>query len=208
MESGWFTDAVRELAARDSQLGRLFARNGFPPHWRREPGFASLTHIILEQQVSLASAAAAFRRLDDRLDGRIEPARFLPLTGDELKRIGFSRQKAGYVRELAAGIESGAVDLPAISSLSDDAATLALLELRGIGPWTAAIYLMFTLDRPDVWPPGDRALHVAMADLLSMAAPPTTADAVAIAARWRPWRSAAARLLWHDYLGGPAAVPA
>lgn len=207
MESGWFADAVRELAARDPQLGRLFARNGFPPHWRRDPGFASLTHIILEQQVSLASAAAAFRRLDDRLDGSIEPAGFSSLTGDELKAIGFSRQKAGYVRELAAGLESGAVDLHAVSSMSDDDATRALLELRGVGPWTAAIYLMFTLDRSDVWPPGDRALHVAMAESLSLAAPPTTDDAVAIAARWKPWRSAAARLLWHDYLGGPTAVP-
>jgi DNA-3-methyladenine glycosylase II len=167
-----------------------------------------MTHIILEQQVSLASAAAAFRRLRDRLDDEVAPGPFLRLTDAELREIGFSRQKAGYVRELASGIAAGDVDLPALETMPDADALRTLLDLRGIGPWSAGIYLMFTLDRPDVWPPGDRALHVAMATALSLGGPPSSEEATEIARRWRPWRSAAARLLWHDYLGGPDVVPA
>jgi len=167
-----------------------------------------MTHIILEQQVSLASAAAAFERLEQRLAGRVEPVAFLGLGDDELRRIGFSRQKASYVRDLASGIASGAIDLTAFEDMQDEAAKGALLELRGVGPWTACIYLMFTLDRPDVWPPGDRALQVSMAKVLSLQDVPTAEVADSIAEKWRPWRSAAARLLWHDYLGGPDVVPA
>jgi DNA-3-methyladenine glycosylase II len=167
-----------------------------------------MTHIILEQQVSLASASAAFGRLQDRIGGDVAPGRFLELSDVELRHIGFSRQKARYVRDLASSIMSGAIDLAELESMSDDGARTALLELRGIGPWTAGIYLMFTLDRPDVWPPGDRALHVAMAKALSLDSPPSSEDAAGMALSWRPWRSAAARLLWHDYLGGPDVVPA
>jgi DNA-3-methyladenine glycosylase II len=206
--AGWFADAVVSLADRDPHMRTLYLRNGIPPHWRRQPGFASMTQIVLEQQVSLASAAAAFGRLGNRLGGEIEPGPFLELTDVELRQIGFSRQKAGYLRELAAGIATGEIDLAAVEAMGDDDARLALLELRGIGPWTAGIYLMFTLDRPDVWPPGDRALQVAMASALELDGPPSSDEAADLARRWKPWRSAAARLLWHDYLGGPDVVPA
>jgi len=204
----WFTAAVAGLADRDPQLRTLYLRNGVPPHWRRPPGFASLTHIILEQQVSLASAAAAFNRLYDRLEGEVGPGAFLQLGDIELREIGFSRQKGGYVRNLATGITEGTIDLAAVELMSDEDARVTLLGIQGIGPWTAGIYLMFALDRPDVWPRGDRALHVAMAKALSLGSPPSSEEAAEMARRWKPWRSAAARLLWHDYLGGPDVVPA
>lgn len=200
MDAGTLAVATAELAARDHRLAALAARNGVPPLWERPEGFATLVRIILEQQVSLASAAAAYRRLEDRLGG-VEPSAFLHLDDHELLAIGFSRQKAGYCRALAAGLVDGSVDLTDLATLDDDAARQRLLDLHGVGPWTADVYVMFALGRADVWPPGDRALLVALGSLLQ-SAPPTSDEGVAVAAAWAPWRSVAARLLWHEYLGG------
>jgi DNA-3-methyladenine glycosylase II len=156
--------------------------------------------VILEQQVSPASAAAAHGRLESAL-GRITPERFQELDDDALRSIGFSRQKASYCRGVAAGLRNGSVVLDDLAALDDDAARRRPVEVRGIGPWTASVYLLSALRRPDVWPPGDRALQVAVGELLGGGAV-TPGAAAEHAERWRPWRSVAARLLWHDYLGG------
>ncbi|MEN8113395.1 MAG: DNA-3-methyladenine glycosylase 2 family protein [Actinomycetota bacterium] len=177
----------------------LTERNGTPPLWPRAPGFATLTHLILEQQVSLASAAAAYRRLEQAI-GAVEPEAFLTLDDDELHRIGFSRQKTGYARGLAGGLIDGSINLDALPDLDDEEATASLLQIRGVGAWTAGCYLLFVLRRPDVWPAGDRALHVAIGDTFSLSAVPDTDEARTRAEAWRPLRSVAARLLWHDYL--------
>ena len=208
MTDDWLSRGVLDLAERVPEFGALCQRNGVPPRWSREPGFVSLTHIILEQQVSLASARAAFDRLGERLGGTITPDGFLSLDDVALRQIGFSRQKAGYVRGLAAALADGAVDLGAIGGLPDQEAHDELVAIRGVGPWTASVYLMFALDRSDVWPPGDRALHVSMGRVFALSAAPATDAATQMAQEWRPWRSAAARLLWHEYLGGPDVVPA
>ncbi|MDJ0959229.1 MAG: DNA-3-methyladenine glycosylase 2 family protein [Acidimicrobiia bacterium] len=191
---------VASLTAADSRLATLVDRNGSPPLWDRSEGFPTLVKVILEQQVSLASAAAAYRRLAAAL-GEVEPTGFLRLTDPELLAIGFSRQKAGYCRGLATGILDGSIELDGLNVLPDDAARNRLMGIKGIGPWTADVYLMFALGRPDVWPPGDRALLVALGSLLDQP-PLDSAVAVEYATRWRPWRSVAARILWHDYLGG------
>lgn len=191
--------AVEELARRDADLARIVARIGPPPLWERAPGFPTLVLLILEQQVSLASARAAFDRLEAAI-GAVTPAGVLMLSADELRRIGFSRQKAGYVRSLAAAIQSGAFDPDQLNHLNDDRARRALTALKGIGAWTAEVYLLMALRRPDAWPVGDLALVAAVQQVKGLTQRPTPADLTALAEGWRPWRAVAARLLWHHYL--------
>jgi DNA-3-methyladenine glycosylase II len=191
--------AVEELATRDADLAGIVARHGPPPLWDREPGFPTLLHIVLEQQVSLASAQAAFDRLRAAADP-LTPAGFLALTDAELLTIGFSRQKARYGRALAQAIDSGALDLDALPRLNDDAVHEALQAIPGIGPWTSTIYLLMVLGRPDVWPAGDMALQAAVAEVQGLGHRPNAIEMAALGAVWRPWRSVAARLFWHDYL--------
>lgn len=191
---------VRVLARRDPDLARILRDHGPPPLWAREPGFPTLIHIILEQQVSLASAQAAFNRLTAACRGRITPRSLLKFDDAELKVIGFSRQKAGYARHLAQAVLAGEVDLEALDAVEDEAARAALVRLKGIGPWTADIYLLMCLRRPDVWPHGDLALAVAVQQVKGLPTRPTYAELTVLAAQWRPWRAVAARLFWHYYL--------
>jgi DNA-3-methyladenine glycosylase II len=191
--------AVEELSARDPDLANIVARYGPPPLWDREPGFPTLLHIILEQQVSLASARAAFDRLRAAADP-LRPERFLELTDDELLAIGFSRQKARYGRALAEAIASGDLDLQRLRDLDDGAVHLALQAVPGIGPWTSTIYLLMVLGRPDVWPTGDIALAAAVGEVKGLGRRPDAKEMESLGEAWRPWRSVAARLFWHDYL--------
>lgn len=185
----------------DPALATLAERNGVPPLWAREPGFRTMLRLILEQQVSLASADAAYRKLEATL-GQVGPEPFLLLDDAELKAIGFSRQKAGYVRGLAAGLIDRSIDLDSVAELPDGTTADRLLQIRGVGPWTAACYLLFALLRRDVWPPGDRALEVSIGRVYGLPDAPTRDEACERAEAWRPLRSVAARLLWHEYLGG------
>lgn len=187
------------LAAADPRLATLLETYGPPPLWPREEGFATLVRIILEQQVSLPSAAAAYGNLS-RAIGRVEPVAFLELDDVTLKEVGFSRQKTGYCRGLAEAVLDGSLDLTALGSMEDDPARRHLTAISGVGPWTADVYLLFALRRPDAWPTGDRALVVSMAENLPLDAVPTYGEAGEIARSWSPWRSVAARILWHVYL--------
>jgi DNA-3-methyladenine glycosylase II len=191
--------AVRELAAVDTDLGRVVDRLGPPPLWDREPGFPTLVHLILEQQVSLASARSAFAKLNARLP-TLDPVSFLTLDDRALKEIGFSGQKGRYCRELAHAVLGGALQLDGLASLADAQVRTALEQVVGIGPWTSSIYLLMVLLRPDVWPPGDLALAVAVRDLKRLDHRPTSQELEEIAEPWRPWRSVAARILWFHYL--------
>jgi len=191
--------AARDLAAADPQLGASVERYGPPPLWSRDPSYATLVHLILEQQVSLASAQAAFDRLRTALGGSVEPELLLGLTDEGLRAIGFSRQKAGYARTLASAVLDG-FDLGALAAMPDDEVRKALIAMPGIGPWTADIYLTMCLLRPDVWPHGDLALATSARDLLELGERPTFVDLGEIAERWHPYRAVAARILWHDYL--------
>jgi DNA-3-methyladenine glycosylase II len=193
--------ALADLTARDPRLARIVADYGPPPLWAREPGFPTLVHIILEQQVSLASARAAFDRLLS-IASPLTPERFLELDDATLKAAGFSRQKTRYSRALAAAILSGELDLNALDGLDDHAVYAELTQVVGIGRWTADIYLLMALCRPDAWPAGDLALAIAARHALGLAATPGTAELAAIGEAWRPWRAVAARVLWHFYLSG------
>nr|WP_277352196.1 hypothetical protein [Knoellia sp. DB2414S] len=165
----------------------------------RDPGFASLVLFILEQQVSLASAAAAYRKVLARI-GTMSPRALLAATPEELRADGVSRQKDRYLRALAEAVESGSLDLEALAGMPDDEVRARLTSLPGIGRWTADVYLLACLGRPDLWPVGDRALQVAVAEALGLEEVPDQARLEELGERWRPHRSTAARLLWHGYL--------
>lgn len=167
--------------------------------WKRLPGFPTLVHIILEQQVSLASAKAAFDRLESALV-EITPERLLDLSDTELKSVGFSRQKMRYCRELSQVIIDGRFDVEKLSRLSDARARESLMSLVGVGRWTADIYLLMALRRPDVWPRGDLALAKAAREVKNLGDLPDQDQLEDLAESWRPWRAVAARVLWHHYL--------
>jgi len=190
---------VRELAARDADLAAIVERYGPPPLWDRRPGFPTLLHIVLEQQVSLASARAAFDRLLDATDP-LTPAAFLALSDDELLRIGFSRQKARYGRAIAVALEDGSLDLDGLGDRPDADVVAVLESMPGIGPWTSSIYLLMVLGRPDVWPVADIALAESVRVVKRLELRPGPDEMTGIGDSWRPLRSVAARLLWHDYL--------
>ncbi len=194
-----FKTAWQALAERDDALARVIARYGPPPFWRRRPCFATLVAIILEQQVSLTSARAVFKRLS----AAITPFSAVSLRRlDErvLRQAGLTRQKRSYARALAEAVATGRLRLSALAVMPDDDVREALMQIKGIGPWTADIYLLMALRRPDIWPRGDLALVTALAQIKHRGHPPSAAEAQAITAGWRPWRSVAARVLWHAYL--------
>jgi DNA-3-methyladenine glycosylase II len=195
-----YADGIAALGTADADLGAVVERFGPPPLWRRPQGFPTLMLLILEQQVSLASARATHRRLVARLDGRLEPAPFLGLSDDDLKSVGFLRQKARYGRALADAVAGGALRLDRLARLDDDAVRDRLTAITGIGRWTADIYLMMALGRPDVWPVGDLALAVAAERVKGLATRPDADPLTALGEGWRPWRAVAARILWHYYL--------
>ncbi len=188
-----------DLSRRDRDLALIYERFGAPPMWERAEGFPTLVHIILEQQVSLASALVAFDRLLDAA-APLTPQRFLKFDDDALRKIGFSRQKTAYVRHLARAILGGDLDLEALPRMNDEAARAELTKVKGIGAWTSGIYLLMALRRADVWPSGDLALAVALQEVKRLPARPTPPEIERAAEEWRPWRAVAARLLWNHYL--------
>ncbi|HET8676287.1 MAG TPA: DNA-3-methyladenine glycosylase 2 family protein [Blastocatellia bacterium] len=199
LDEGSLARGVRYLCKRDTDLAGIVKEFGPPPMWEREEGFHTLIHIILEQQVSLASARAAYNRLLDSASP-LTPAAFLELDEARLKRIGFSRQKTGYGRALARAIADNWLNLAALGSLPDAEVKTELMKVKGIGHWTADIYLLMALRRPDIWPSGDLALAVAVERVKRLRSRPTNEELTAMSHQWQPWRAVAARLLWHYYL--------
>jgi DNA-3-methyladenine glycosylase II len=193
--------AVAALASADPDLAGIVERHGPPPLWARDPGFATLVAIILEQQVSLASGAAALERLRTAA-GVVEPAAVLDAGEPALLAAGLTRQKTRYLLALSRDVLDGRLDLQAIAVAADDDARAMLTEAVGIGRWTADIYLLMALGRPDIWPIGDLALATSMRRVKGLAETPDASRQAEIAAAWHPWRAVAARLLWHAYLAG------
>lgn len=192
--------AARELAARDKILAEIHATHGDPPLWRRATGFPTLVHIILEQQVSLKSA----RSMLDRLETAIQPftpLRFIQLGEAYLRSLGVTRQKSAYLLHLSGSIVSGELSFSKLARMSDDDARLVLTRIKGIGSWSADVYLLMAMRRADIWPAGDLALAVAMKDLKGLAQRPGPVELEQIAESWRPHRAVAARMIWQYYLG-------
>ncbi len=192
-------EGARQLAARDSDLARVRARLGDPPIWGRRPGFPALVKIILEQQVSLRSAAAMYRRIDTHVGG-LNPEALDRIGIAGLRRLGVTRQKAAYCHGLARRVVNGSLDLSAIARAPDEEGRKRLLDVPGLGPWSVDIYYLMALRRPDVWPRGDLALASALRDVKGLRALPSHEQQLELSGVWAPWRSVAARILWAHYL--------
>jgi DNA-3-methyladenine glycosylase II len=196
--------ASRWLAERDSALKRVLDEHGYPETWARPPGFSTTVHIILEQQVSLASANATFSRLQAKLGGTVTPEGLLKLTESELKELGVTRQKIRYTRLLAEQVASGAFLFESLTSLPDDLVRSAMTQHKGIGIWTSDIYLSECLLRCDILPKGDIGIQEAFRVLKGLELRPTHEDLEAMTEHWRPWRSVGTRMLWKFYQSRPS----
>jgi len=177
----------------------ILAYAGPPRFRRRRNGFATLLHIILEQQVSIDAAAAMHRRLLG-LCRPLAPETFLDLDDGTLRSCGFSRQKMGYARHLAQLVAGGDFDFAQLAGADDETAMAQLLSIKGIGRWSAEVYLLFALGRPDVWPAADLGLQIGMADRLGFGSRPSERELRPLGEAWRPWRSVATCLFWQAYL--------
>lgn len=191
--------ATRWLAQRDGQLDLIFQTYGYPPLWHRPPGFSTLVHIILEQQVSLASANATFARLQTELSGTITPTGIMSLDNNRLRALGITRQKSHYIRLLAENTHAG-FSFESLASQTDETVRAQLTQHKGIGNWTADIYLSECLLRCDVLPPGDIAMLEVYRVLHDQPERLDPEQFEASTQHWRPWRSVAGRMLWHYYL--------
>ncbi|WCT12179.1 DNA-3-methyladenine glycosylase family protein [Mucilaginibacter jinjuensis] len=188
-----------QLAAADTDLALIINNYGYPLLWSRPNSFESLVHIILEQQVSLASALSALNKLKEAIQ-EITPGRVLLLTDEELKACYFSRQKTAYVRYLAEALLCGQINLKAFEDLPDDEIRAQLTALKGIGNWTVDVYLMFVLHRADIFPIGDLAAVQSMKKVKKLSPNISREEMVLLAQQWQPYRTVATMLLWHDYL--------
>ena len=186
------------LTAQDADLARVVEQLGPPKLRQRPPGFSTLLKIILGQQVSRSSADATYQRLCDAI-GPPRPADFLTLDDQALRSIGFSRQKSRYSRELAAALAEGRLDLGQLSRSDDDTVRAALTALPGIGNWSAEIYLLFALRRPDAWPASDLGVIVGAQKVKRLPERPSKQEIDLMAEAWRPWRGLATFILWHGY---------
>ena len=191
--------AARQLAARDETLAAIFATYGDPPLWRRATGFTTLVHIILEQQVSLKSAKSMLTRLETAIEP-FTPLRFIELGDGYLRSLGVTRQKSSYLLHLSECIVNGELSFTKLARMTDDDARLALTRIKGIGSWSADVYLLMAMRRADIWPSGDLALAVAMKELKGLAYRPGPDELETLAEQWRPHRAVAARMLWQFYL--------
>jgi len=197
-----FHSICDQLASADEDLAMIISAHRYPPMWTRPNTFETLVHIILEQQVSLASALAALNKLRERLQP-ITPESFLALTDEELKACYFSRQKTVYTRGLAGALVSGELDLEALAGLPDADVRSRLITLKGIGNWTIDVYLMFVLQRSDIFPIGDLAAVNALRRVKGLSRDVSREHIAQVAAGWQPYRTVATMLLWHLYLSSP-----
>ena len=191
-----------KLASMDADLAKIIETYGYPPFWSRRNTFETLVHIILEQQVSLASALSALNKLKARLQ-ELTPARLLLLTNEEMRACYVSRQKSAYIKYLAEALLSGQLNLAGLEKLPDDVIRAKLIAMKGIGHWTADVYLMFVLQHPDVFPIGDLAAINALKRVKNLPGDITKEDILAIVDKWRPYRTISAMVLWHFYLSSP-----
>lgn len=197
LSSAHIADTLMRLAEQDSDIADALARFGMPPERRSGEGFPVLLRIIVGQQVSVKAAASLFGRIETALGGRLVPDAFLALDDATIGTLGLSRQKLGYCRALAEAFASGALDAAHLRTLDDDTAMARLVAVKGLGKWSARMYLMFSLGRPDIWPHDDLGVREGLRRLLGRAARPEPKEAEEIGWRWSPHRSSVALLCWH-----------
>ena len=194
----WARRGLAELCRTDTDFARIRRAAG-PLPWRvRDPGFAGLLRAICGQMISNQAASAIWGRLA-ALPGALEPAGLLTLNEEQLRGAGLSRPKVGHVRALAEACLDGRLDFPAIAALPNEEAVRVIAAIPGLGPWTAEVFLLFGQQRPDVFPSGDIALAAGLAHLKGLEARPSPKALAELSLAWKPWRSLAARLLWHHW---------
>ena len=196
---GNFHSLCDKLAKKDKHLRSILHEYGYPPMWTRTASFQTLVHIILEQQVSLASARAALNKLIEKL-GTITPGKFVVLSDEELRACYFSRQKTVYARSLAQAIISKQINLKKLSTLEDAEIRQQLKTIKGIGDWTVDVYLLFALQRTDVFPLGDLAMVNALKGVKNLPKETSQEKLLVLAESWRPYCSISTMLLWHYYI--------
>lgn len=192
-------ESAAYLAGKDPDLAAILKTHGPPPMWQRQPGFATLIHIILEQQVSLSAAASMFKRLQQHIQP-FEPERVLQVGEPQLRSLGLTRQKTAYCLHLAETIVTSQLQLGKLARLDDERVRTALMGVKGIGAWSADVYLLMVLRRPDIWPAGDLALAISAQNVKRLSQRPGPEQLNQLAEQWRPFRSVAARMLWQSYL--------
>lgn len=197
-----FQHICNEVASKDEDLAFIIREHNYPPIWNRPNTFESLVHIILEQQVSLASALATLNKLREKI-GTVSPEKVLSLSDEELKACYFSRQKSAYVKHLAQALVNGTINLTELENLTDDEVRHKLLTLKGIGHWTIDVYLIFVLKRTDIFPIGDLAAVNALKRIKNLHKSTTRETLLELSLNWQPYRTIATMLLWHYYLSAP-----
>lgn len=194
-----FHSLCDNLAQHDAHLNNIIQTYSYPPFWSRTPTFATLIHIILEQQVSLASAKAAFLKLQEKI-GHFTPKKLLQLTNEEMKACYFSRQKIVYAKALAMAIVTREIVIKEFNELDDASIKNKLQKIKGIGNWTTDVFLMMALHRCDCFPAGDIALIKSIKEVKDLPASTTKEEILLMANTWKPYRTIAAYLLWHAYI--------
>lgn len=198
-DSSNFHPICDNLSRKDRELKGIIKQYGYPPMWTRPATFQTLILTILEQQVSLASAYAAFKKLKEKI-GYVTPAKLLQLSDEEMRACYFTRQKTGYARGLAEAVQSKKINLKKLSSLPDEEVRNELIKLKGIGHWTVDVYLMHALQRTDLFPLGDIALVNSLKEVKQLHPHISKEEMLEIASPWRPYRTIAAMILWHSYI--------
>lgn len=194
-----FHSLCDHLSKKDKHLRGILKTHGYPPMWTRPGTFQTLILTILEQQVSLASAYAAFKKLKEKIKW-VTPARLLALSDTELRACYFSRQKMVYARELATAIQNKTLSLKKLERAGEDEIRTELKKIKGIGDWTVDVYLMHALQRTDLFPLGDIALVNSLKEVKQLKPGISKEELLAIAEPWRPYRTIASMILWHAYI--------
>lgn len=195
-----FKSICNKLAKKDADLQSIIHQYGYPPLWKRTASFETLVHIILEQQVSLASALAALNKLKQKII-QITPQNLFSLSDEELKACFFSKQKIIYTKHLASEIISGQLNLDELNAMDNDSIRTSLLKIKGIGNWTVDVYLMMVLQRSNLFPLGDIALIKSVREIKGLSKEISVAAIKQMAEKWKPYQTIAAFILWHAYLG-------
>jgi DNA-3-methyladenine glycosylase II len=206
LSAGTLRAHLDALAAREPAIASALKRVGYPEPRIRDRGYATLLRTIVGQQVSVKAADAVWRKLSDTVGDPADPHLIAAATDEAMRAAGFSRQKTGYARSLADEVTSGRLDLDALP-VDDEEAIAALTRVKGIGRWSAEIYLLFAEGRPDIWPAGDLAVQIEVGRILGLEARPSEKLTRELAEPWQPYRGAAAIFTWHHYGAGPDAAP-
>ena len=195
--------ALDALAQDHTPVAQAIAQVGYPPSRRREHSFESLARIVMGQQLSVKAAATIAQRVDETVGGALQPKSLLATSPDKLRAAGLSRQKIGYLQSLAEAVISGDLPIETLPTLSDVEVEAAITAVRGFGRWSAHMYMMFSLGRPDIWPSGDLAVRVGFGRMMGWKERPDEKKVIDEGGAFSPYRSALALLCWQFYSEAP-----